>query len=121
MKRTLQALAVVVLIAPLVAEAAKPSVVPLKARVFGTVVDEQDTITYFHDNGVTGCPDAPSTLYSALIPDAIAPQVAEARSTMLAPNFSPPPDDQQQQHGLPGDELATNGTKHRSDTLVRGA
>ena len=81
MKRTLQlALAAVVLVVPLAAEAAKPSVVPLKARVFGTVVDEQDTVTYFHDGGVTGCPDAsiaPSTLFSALIPDAVAEVIPE--------------------------------------------
>jgi hypothetical protein len=33
--------------------------VALKATVYSSVIDEQDTVGYFHDGGVTGCPDAP--------------------------------------------------------------
>ena len=82
MKKTIQAaLEAIVLAAPIVVEAGKPpSTVPLKARVFATVVDEQDTVTYFHDGGITGCPDYsadPSTLLSALMPDSVAQVIPE--------------------------------------------
>jgi hypothetical protein len=76
MKKKIQgALAAIVIACPLLAQAAKPGPVPLQARVYGTVVDEQDTVGFFNDGGLTGCPDwatDPSTLYSALLPDGIS-------------------------------------------------
>jgi len=66
------ALAALVLAAPLLATAGKPTVTPLKARAFFTVVDEQNTVAYFNDGGVTGCPSPPLVDSPGLIPDTVA-------------------------------------------------
>jgi len=79
MKKTIPlALAAVLVAAPLIASAAKPSVVPLKARVFFTMVDEQNTADYFHDGGITGCPSPPEVDSPGLIPDTGAAVLASA-------------------------------------------
>ena len=68
-------------LAPLPALAAKPaapSAVALKATVFTTVVDEQDTVGFFHDGGVTGCPDAPLVDAAGITADAAAATTASA-------------------------------------------
>ena len=76
MRKIEAALAVILLACPFAVQAGKPSaVVPLDARVYGETVDQQNTIDFFHDGGVTGCPSwatEPSSLYSALIPDAVS-------------------------------------------------
>lgn len=79
------ALAAVVLAAPLTAAAGKPTVTPLKAKVFGTVIDEQDTVGYFRDGGITGCPDPPEVDVAGLLPD--TPTVLSSAWTQ--PGWSP--------------------------------
>ena len=66
------ALAAVLVAAPLTAAAGKPTVTPLKARVFGTVVDEHKTVDYFHDGGITGCPNPPEIDAAGIVPDGVA-------------------------------------------------
>src|SRR5258706_5667704 len=71
----------VLALAPLAAPAAKPaapSTVALKATVYSTVIDEQDTVAYFHDGGVTGCPDAPLIDAAGITRDAAAVTTASA-------------------------------------------
>jgi len=73
LRRALLALGMLAL-APLPALAARPgapSTVALKATVYATVIDEQDTVSYFNDGGVTGCPDVPLRDDTGLRPDGI--------------------------------------------------
>ena len=78
--RTLLALPIAALL-PFAALAGKPtasSTFALKATVYSTVIDEQDTVGYFHDGGVTGCPDAPLVDAAGITADAAAATTASA-------------------------------------------